>query len=218
MLQVDGGALLATINSLQPNPFQPRDNTFSYDILSLSKSIQRNGMLQPISVRPLGDGYQIIAGERRWRAAQLVGLGELQAIIVDRPSEADLLCKKVSRALLTRNLTPQEELAALEAALDTLGVKEQPKEWRAVAPRLGIQPELLRDRMKITQLVEPVRREFERVELDVSAAQAFGRLEDTDRQTEVADFIKDNHLNTRFVGTKLIKHLTKNPEKPVMEV
>ena len=143
---------------------------------------------------------------------------ELQAIVVDRPSPAELLCKKVSRALQTRTLKPQEELAALEAALDALGVKDQPQEWRAVAQRLGIPPELLRDRMKITQLAEPVREEFERGELDVSAAQALGRLEGKGRQTEVAGFIKDNQLNTRFVGTKFIKHLTKNPEKPVMEV
>jgi len=72
--------------------------------------------------------------------------------------------------------------------------------------------------MKITQLAEPVRSEFQRGELDVSAAQALGRLEGKARQTEVADFIKHNQLNTRFVGTKFIKHLTKNPEKPVMEV
>lgn len=68
------------------------------------------------------------------------------AIVVPRPSPADLLCKKVSRALQTRNLSPKKKVTAMQAALDALGVREQPKEWIKVARRLGIPPALLRDR------------------------------------------------------------------------
>ena len=71
--------------------------------------------------------------------------------------------------------------------------------------------------MKLTRLAEPVRHEFDRGELDLSAAQAIGRIEDKGRQQEVARFVQENKLNTRFVGTKFIKHLTKDPTTPVME-
>ena len=138
-------------------------------------------------------------------------------MVVERPSPEDLICKKVSRALQTRNLKPQEELAAIQAALEALGIQGRPNEWTAAARRLGIPVGLLRDRMKLTKLTAVVRQEFESGELDLSAAQAIGRIEDERRQQEVAEFVRQNNLNTRFVGTKFIKHLTQNPTAPVME-
>ena len=207
------------VSRIVPDPANLREHFEDEDIDALGRNLLEQGQLDPIQVFERGDGtYDLYDGERRWRAAQRIGLGQLRAIVVERPSPADLLTKKVSRALQTRNLGPQEELAALESALDALGVRDQPDEWSNVAKRLGIPPELLRSRLRITQLARPVREEFERGDLDVSSAQALGRLEDKDRQTEVARFIKDNHLNTRFVGTKFIKHLTKNPDRPVMDV
>ena len=188
------------------------------DIEALSQNLLEQGQLDPIQVFERGDGtYDLYDGERRWRAAQLAGLNTLMAVIVERPSPEDLICKKVSRALQTRNLTPQEELAAIQAALEVLGIQGQPSEWTPAAKRLGIPVGLLRDRMKLTRLAEPVRQEFERGELDLSAAQAIGRIDDKNRQREVAEFVRDNNLNTRFVGTKFIKHLTQNPEAPVIE-
>ena len=188
------------------------------DLEALGRNLLEQGQLDPVQVFERGDGtYDLYDGERRWRAAQLAGLETLQAMVVARPSAQDLICKKVSRALQTRNLTPQEELAAIQNALEALDVADQPKEWTQAARRLGIPVGLLRDRMKLTRLAEPVRQEFEKGDLDLSAAQAIGRIDDEKRQQEVAKFVQDNHLNTRFVGTKFIKHLTRNPTAPVME-
>lgn len=207
------------VSRIIPDPANLREHFEDEDIDALGRNLLEQGQLDPIQVFERDDGtFDLYDGERRWRAAKSVGLKTLRAIVVERPSPADLLTKKVSRALQTRNLGPQEELAALESALDALGVRDQPEEWSSVARRLGVPPELLRNRLRITQLAKPVREEFERGDLDVSSAQALGRLDDKGRQTEVARFIKDNNLNTRFVGTKFIKHLTRNPDRSVMDV
>ena len=72
--------------------------------------------------------------------------------------------------------------------------------------------------MRITNLAQSFHSEFEHGELDLSTAQAIGRLDDKDRQVEVAKFVEENQLHTRFVGTKFIEQLVKNPDKPVLEV
>ena len=206
------------LTQLVPDPANLREHFDQEDIESLGRNLLEQGQLDPIQVFERGDGtFDLYDGERRWRAAQLVGLDSLQAIVVERPSPEDLICKKVSRALQTRNLTPQEELAALQSALEALGTQSKPGEWTTAARRLGIPVGLLRDRMKLTRLAEPVRQEFEKGDLDLSAAQAIGRIEDKNRQQEVAKFVQENNLNTRFVGTKFIKHLTQNPTTSVME-
>ena len=206
------------LTQIVPDSANLREHFEQEDIEALGRNLLEQGQLDPIQVFERGDGtFDLYDGERRWRAAQLVGIDTLQAIVVERPSPEDLICKKVSRALQTRNLTPQEELAAMQSALEALGIQSQPSEWTKAARRLGIPVGLLRDRMRLTKLAEPVRREFEKGDLDLSAAQAIGRIEDKNRQEEVAKFVQDNNLSTRFVGTKFIKHLTQNPTAPVME-
>ena len=109
-------------------------------------------------------------------------------------------------------------MRALEIALNALGVGSKPEEWGRVARKLGLLPQLLRDRMRIPRLTEVVRQQFEERELDLSAAQALGRIENSKRQEEVAQFIKENQLHTRFVGTKFIEKLMQHPDTPVLEV
>lgn len=207
------------LTKILPDPENLRDHFDEEDIEALGQNLLEHGQLDPIQVFERGDGtYDLYDGERRWRAAQSAGIQYLTAIVVPRPSPAELVCKKVSRALQTRNLTHQEEVTALEDALNALGVLENAGEWPKAARKLGISPALLRDRMRITKLASSVRSGFESGQLDLSAAQALGRLEDKARQEEVANFIEKNQLHTRFVGTKFIEKLVKHPEKPVTEV
>ena len=207
------------ISKITPDPANLREYFEDNDIETLGQNLLEHGQLDPIQVFERDDGnYDLYDGERRWRGAKQVGLKALNAIVVARPSPADLVCKKVSRALQTRNLTPQEEVDALEKALSALNVHDRPDQWSGVAKRLGISQQLLRDRMRITQLADPVRSEFETGQLDLSAAQALGRLDDKARQVEVAEFIDKNQLHTRFVGTKFIEKLVKHPDEPVEEV
>ena len=102
------------VSKIVPDPTNLRDHFDENDIETLGQNILEHGQLDPIQVFERGDGtYDLFDGERRWRAAKRAGIESLAAVVVPRPSPADLVCKKVSRALQTRNLTPQEEVAAL---------------------------------------------------------------------------------------------------------
>jgi len=207
------------VDKIIPDPDNLRENFDEEDIRTLADNILEQGQMDPIQVfQSDGGAYQIFDGERRWRACQLAGIQTMTAIVIPKPPQEELVSKRVSRAMQSRSLTPQEEVRALETALSALGVSFKPDEWSRVARKLGLSPQLLRDRMRIPRLAEPVRRKFEEGELDLSAAQALGRLENPKRQEEVAHFIKENQLHTRFVGTKFIEKLVQHPDKPVLEV
>ena len=207
------------IVDIVPDPDNIREYFDEDDINDLAANLVEIGQTDPIEVFERGDGkYDLTDGERRWRAATLAGLPTLEAIVVPRPTDEELLYKKVSRALQSRNLTPQEEVKALDAALVVMEVRDKPGEWLAAARKLGISSSLLRDRMKITALSPKVREAFEEGRLDLTAAAALGRLHDSHRQETVAKFIDDNHLSTRFVSTTFIRYLVQNPEMPVLQV
>lgn len=207
------------VDNIIPDPDNLREHFDEEDIRTLADNILEQGQIDPIQIFERdGGAYQIFDGERRWRACQLAGIQTMTAIVISKPSQEELISKRVSRAMQSRSLTPQEEVRALETALNALGVGSKPEEWGRVARRLGLSPQLLRDRMRIPHLTEVVRRQFEERELDLSSAQALGRIENPKRQEEVAQFIKENQLHTRFVGTKFIEKLMQHPDTPVLEV
>jgi len=207
------------VNNIIPDPDNLREHFDEEDLRTLADNILEHGQMDPIQVFERdGGAYQIFDGERRWRACQLAGIQTMTAIVIPKPSQEELISKRVSRAMQSRSLTPQEEVRALETALNALGVGSKPEEWGKVARKLGLSPQLLRDRMRIPRLTEVVRQQFEERELDLSAAQALGRIENSKRQEEIAQFIKENQLHTRFVGTKFIEKLMQYPDTPVLEV
>jgi ParB/RepB/Spo0J family partition protein len=207
------------VDKIGPDPKNLRLHFDEEDIRTLADNILEQGQMDPIQVfEREGGRYQIFDGERRWRAFKLAGLNTIAAIVIPEPSQQELVAKRVSRAMQSRSLTPQEEVRALEAALQVLGVRSQQDEWTRTAKKLGVAPQLLRDRMRVARLTESVRQQFEDGNLDLSAAQAVGRLDDPKRQEDVTRFIKENQLHTRFVGTKFIEKLIEYPDKPIIEV
>ena len=96
------------IDKIRPNPFQPRETFAKEDIQELAGSIKRYGLLQPISVRDEGDSYQIIAGERRWRASQFAGLQEIPAV-VKSVSDEELMVLSLIENVQRKDLEPLEK-------------------------------------------------------------------------------------------------------------
>jgi len=202
-----------------PDPENLRVDFNEEDIKALADNILEHGQMDPIQVFKRDDNkYQIFDGERRWRASNLANIQKIDAIIIPKPSKEEFILKRISRAMQSRSLTPQEEVCALEDAFNNLGIISKPDEWSKAARKLGLPPQLLRDRMRIARLSKQVRNKFEDGELDLSAAQAIGRIENQKRQEGVASFIKENQLHTRFVGTKFIEKLLQYPERPIIEV
>src|SRR5262245_28346742 len=110
----DSPARSVPIDSIDPNPLQPRRVFQSDKLAELAQSIRANGIIQPLVVRKVGDRYQLIAGERRWRAAKLAGLDQLQVYIRDIPDER-LLEVSLIENIQREDLNPMETAAAFES-------------------------------------------------------------------------------------------------------
>ena len=100
------------VNKIQPNPFQPRETFERESLEELANSIRDASVIQPIVVKPFGDGFQIIAGERRWRASQMAGLKEIPCIIKEIPQQRVLL-ESLIENLHRRDLTDVERENAI---------------------------------------------------------------------------------------------------------
>lgn len=205
-------------DTIRPDPDNLRKIFDQADIQALAENIQEQGQLDPIAVFEREDGtYDLWDGERRWRACKLISRPTMRAIIVPRPTPVDLLCKKISRAMQTRTLTFQEEVRALEEGLQALDVYNVTSRWTWAAKKLGVQPSLLRERMRITKLSPRLRADFEAEKVDYSTAQALGKIEEFKRQEEIADFIVNENLSNRFAVLNFIPAAQDHPSKSLLE-
>jgi ParB family chromosome partitioning protein len=120
------------VGLIKPNPKQPRTNFDSEALSGLAASIESSGVVQPLLVRPLHDGsYELIAGERRWRAAQQAGLEKVPAIVRD-PAQAERLQVALIENMVREDLNPVEEARACAALVDELGLSKE-----ELAQRIG---------------------------------------------------------------------------------
>lgn len=181
------------IDSLAPNPFQPRSAINPEDVASLAKSIKRHGILQPIPVRRLGSEYQIIAGERRWSAARLAGLAEVPIIIREATDEQML------ELALIENLH-REDLNAIDRA----------KAYRNFCGRFNLKPEELAERLgedrstvsnylRLLELPSPVRDLLADGKLSMGHARSLLNVPGEARQRTLAESILRNGLSVRAV-------------------
>jgi ParB family transcriptional regulator, chromosome partitioning protein len=128
---VPGGARQIDIDLIEPSPYQPRSRFREEGLNELARSIQASGMIQPIVVRSLGRRYQLIAGERRWRAAQRAGLNKVTAIVREVPDELALEMTLVEN-IQREDLNPMEEARAFEKLRDEFRLTQE-----EVAERTG---------------------------------------------------------------------------------
>ena len=202
---------------IKPDPENLRQDFDEADLADLGNNIQQLGQLDEITVFPIlmddtrwGGFFDLHDGERRWRAAQLVGLPSLRAKVVPRPSSEELTLKKVSRVLQTRSLNPETKLKALEKSLSDLGILDIPNQWDAFRSKLGggpDWPQLLR----VLNLNPHVRAMFDSGHINFTIAQSIGRIA-TDRQEPLAQYVVVNKINGRFFSTQMVPYLIEHPE------
>ena len=202
---------------IRPDPENLRQEFDESDLLDLGKNIEVMGQLDEIAVFPVVTDasswvghFDLHDGERRWRAAQLLGLPTLRAKIIPRPTEQELLLKKVCRVLQTRSLSPETKLVGLERAFLDLGVLEKPDEWETFRDQLGGGPEWPQ-LIRVLRLKPRVRRMFEDGLLNFTIAQSIGRVS-TDLQEPLAQFAIVNKINGRFLSTQMVPYLIEHPD------
>ncbi len=198
------------IHKVEPNRNQPRQDFDQEELQALSESISTHGVLQPITVRELSSGYfQIIAGERRWRAARMAGLAELPAIVL----EAD--DKKVLELALIENLQRQD-LNPVEEALgyQTLMTDHNLTQEEAAA-RVGKSRPAVANTLRLLNLSEEVLEKVRNGQLSAGHARAILQLKSEKMQAQAAQRIIALGLSVRQAEL-LCKNMTREPE-PVKE-
>jgi ParB family chromosome partitioning protein len=180
------------IDLIEPNPEQPRTNFDQTRIEELARSIRANGVVQPVLVRRTSAGrYQLIAGERRWRAAQLAGLKRLQAIVRDLPDDrllAVALIENIQRA----ELNAIEEARAYERLIGSLGATQE-----EIAEQVGKDRSSVANYLRLLHLPESVQRLVETDELSMGHARAILGLESPELQVKIAGEVVKRRLSVR---------------------
>lgn len=189
-----GAALEIDLDSIQPNRAQPRAGFDESAILSLANSLKNNGVMQPVVVRPLPDGrYELVAGERRWRAAQRAGLLKIPAVVRD-VEEHRLLEHALVENLQREDLNPIEEARAYRILVEEQGLTQQ-----EVADRVGKQRATVANLLRLLSLAPAVQELVRSGQLSMGHARALLALPDPARQEQLGRRAVREGLSVRQV-------------------
>ena len=186
------------LDLLQRGKYQPRIDMRAETLAELAESIKSQGLVQPILVRPLprpsameSQRYEIIAGERRWRAAQMAGLSEIPAVIRDVPDEAAVAMALIEN-IQRENLNPLEEARALQRLVDEFGLTHQ-----AAAEAVGRSRAAVSNLLRLTDLADEVKELLETRRLEMGHGRALLGLTSRKQQIEIAVFVAKKSLSVR---------------------
>lgn len=201
-----------------PNPNQPRKR-FDYDELeNLAQSIRENGILQPITVRKREDKkYELVSGERRLRAARLVGMVKIPSIVINIDDKNSAMFSIIEN-LQRQSLNFFEEAEAIEKLVGEYAMSRE-----EVAQKLGLAPSTVSNKLRILRLPEEMRFELARSGLTESHARALLMLEDDNQRARALSIIVDRHLNVaeseRMINQMINRNnSSRNPLRGIRDV
>ncbi|MCI8772566.1 MAG: ParB/RepB/Spo0J family partition protein [Lachnospiraceae bacterium] len=200
---------IVKITKIEPNREQPRKNFDEDALQELADSIKQFGLLQPILVQDRKTYYEIIAGERRWRAAKLAGLKEVPVIIRDY-TDQEIVEISLIENIQREDLNPIEEALAYKRLLTEFNLKQD-----EVAERVSKSRTAVTNSMRLLKLCDEVQQMIIDDMISSGHARALISIEDPEEQYNIAQKIFDEKLSVRDVE-KLVKNLNK-PEKPKKE-
>lgn len=181
------------LSELEPNRDQPRKQFSEEAIQTLADSIQQYGMIQPILVRPLGLNYQIVAGERRWRAARMLGLDEVPVVIRDLSDEETMAIALIEN-LQRENLNPMEEAGGYAQLMEKCGMTQE-----EVAKHVGKSRSAIANSLRLLKLPEQVKTLVQDGSLSAGHARALLGISDEKLLAETAAKAADGKLTVRAV-------------------
>jgi ParB family transcriptional regulator, chromosome partitioning protein len=193
------------IDLISPNPDQPRSRFTEEGLAELEQSIRMNGVVQPIVVRQIGSRYEIVAGERRWRASQRAELRKIPAVVKE-VSDEKMLELALIENIQRQELNPIEEAKAYRKLIDQLGLTQE-----EVAERVGKSRTVVTTAMRLLKLPNEVLREIETGRISAGHGRALLMSDDRSIQRQVANSIIDYGLSVRETE-KTIKRLGKSPQ------
>lgn len=197
------------ITELEPNKNQPRKNFDKEALEQLATSIRENGVLQPLLVRPLATGnYQIIAGERRWRASKIAGLSEVPVVIRDDLSEEQVMQIALIENLQRENLNPIEEALGYKELIDNYNMTQD-----QLAKSLGKARSSIANSLGLLTLPKSVKDLLQQGELSAGHCKALKSIKDPALMTEIAYRAAEGELSVRSIESIAKREAKKSEEK-----
>lgn len=188
------------IHEIEPNRDQPRKNFNEKALQELAKSIEKNGIIQPLLVRPMSDGsYQLVAGERRWRAAHIAGLHEVPVTIREMTDEEASVFALIEN-LQREDLNPVEEAEGLKSLIETYGFTQE-----EAADRVGKSRVAVTNTLRLLKLPESVLSLLGDGKITAGHCRALLALDDEKEMLRIADSVITNELSVRQVE-KMVKY------------
>lgn len=198
------------IEELRPNRYQPRIDFNDAAQQELVDSIKKNGVIQPIIARKSADGYEIIAGERRWRAAQSSGMKEVP-VIIRQATDREIAELSIVENIQRESLNPVEEAKAFQVLNTEFSLSHE-----EIAARVGKNRTTVANTIRLLKLPEEIQHDIIAKTITAGHARTLISIDNGALQKRVYDMIKKNDLNVRQTEN-LIKKLKKNTHSaPVM--
>jgi len=179
------------IDSIVPGPMQPRTQFDDESLGHLAESIKSHGIVQPVLVRRVGDHYELVAGERRWRAAKLAGLRTIPAVVKEI-ADKDLLEVALIENVQREDLNPIEEAQAYSKLIETVGLTQE-----ALAERVGRDRSYITNYLRLLKLPEDIQQLVRQKRISTGHARTLLALQHADLQRLVARQIIANDLSVR---------------------
>jgi len=195
------------LESIVPGSMQPRTHFDEASLQSLAESIRSHGIVQPLVVRRRGDGYELIAGERRWRAARLAGLTRVPVVVKDVPDDS-LLEIALIENIQREDLNPIEEAQAYKKLIESVGLTQE-----ALASRVGRDRSYITNYLRLLRLPDDLQQLVIEGRLSTGHARTLLALSHVDLQRRMARKIIDDGLSVRALELLVHKSSEEKPAK-----
>jgi len=208
-IPAEGEHRLLAVAQLRSGRFNPRKDFAEQDLAELAESIRTKGLVQPIVVRPHPEdmqAFEIVAGERRWRAAQLAGLKAVPVVVREIPDSAAIAMALIEN-IQRENLNPLEEALAIRRLIDEFGLTHE-----EAAEAIGRSRVAVSNLLRLMQLGEPARELLQKRAIEMGHARALLALTEGRMQAEVARLVATRGLSVRETE-RLVKKMLEGPQR-----
>lgn len=192
------GISFININEIKPNQNQPRKSFNEEKLEELAASIIENGLIQPVILRKADKGYEIVAGERRWRACRKAGLKEIPCIIREFTDEQNMLIAIIEN-MQREDLNPIEEAEGLNQMIVNFGMTQE-----QVSKSVGKSRPYITNALRLLKLPSEIREMLLKNQLSAGHARAIAGIGDTEKQIQLAEYVIREELSVREIE-KIIK-------------
>ncbi|MBS1271288.1 MAG: Stage 0 sporulation protein J [Candidatus Marinimicrobia bacterium] len=202
-----GGIALISTDKIRPNPGQPRKEFEESGMRELEQSIAQKGVVQPVTVRKVGDEFELIVGERRWRASRNIDLEQIPAYILDVESDAEMMEYALIENVQRQDLNPMELAHAYNALVEQHGLSQE-----EVAQQVGKSRSAITNFIRLLNLPSNLQQSVKNREISAGHARTLLALDDKDLQEEVWNRIIEEELSVREVE-RIVQEIYSNGEK-----